>query len=62
MTAAMKGMIIIARITPANSSPIPSGGPLNSAPISGTLPTVAASAGCTYLANSGANTRRPHMP
>ena len=40
MTEAMNGMIMIARITPAVSTPIPIIGPLNNSDNPGTTPSV----------------------
>ena len=62
ITAAMNGMIMIARMMPAERSPMPSGGPRKSAPINGMWPTVAESAGWMYCPKSGAKTSSPHMP
>src|SRR5581483_6186279 len=47
ITEAMNGITMIARMIPAESTPIPIGGPRNSAPASGISPSVAVSAGCT---------------
>ena len=62
MTDATNGTTMNASTMPAVSMPMPMGGPANSTPSPGTLPSVAASHGCTCSANSGANTNRPHMP
>ena len=62
ITAAMNGMTMIASTNPAVSTPMPCGGPLKSAPSTGTAPSVPMSHGCTWSANSGASTNSPHMP
>ncbi|MNE76772.1 hypothetical protein D3C80_1730290 [compost metagenome] len=62
ITEAMYGMIMIARITPAHSRPMPSGAPWNSLPTTGSWPTVAARGFWKYSPKIGANTSRPHMP
>ncbi len=62
ITEAMKGMIMMARITPAARMPMPTGGPENRAPSTGTCPNAACSGCCTQVARSGPNTSRPHMP
>src|SRR5258707_15527304 len=62
ITEAMNGMTMMARIMPAVRTPIPIGGPWNSAPMIGTEPRVAFSNGWTCLPYTGANTNNPHIP
>ena len=62
ITEAMKGMIMMASTRPAVSKPMPIMGPLNSWPMTGTLPKVAFRMGWTWSANRGAKTNRPQMP
>ncbi len=62
MTEAMNGMIMMARITPAAKMPMPTGGPENCGPSTGTSPKAACSGCCTHVARIGPNTSRPHMP
>ena len=62
ITDAMNGITMIASTKPAVSTPMPCGGPLNNAPIAGVMPSVLINHGCTWSANSGARTNRPHMP
>ena len=47
MTEAMKGITMIASTNPAVNTPMPCGGPLNSAPTTGTAPSELMSHGCT---------------
>ena len=62
MTAAMNGTIMIARINPALSMPMPIGGPSNRRPMSGMGPRCSVSHGCRCSENTGANTNSPHIP
>ena len=62
MTEEMKGSTMIARMNPAVSTPIPSGGPANNRPIPGMLPRVLISAGSIYSWTKGASTKRPQIP
>lgn len=62
ITEAMYGMIMIARITPADRMPMPIGGPWNSAPMTGIGPSSAPTGFWKYVAKIGANTSRPHIP
>ena len=62
MTAAMNGMIMMARMMPADRMPMPTGGPENSAPSSGTSPSQRCIGCCTQADRMGANTSSPHMP
>jgi hypothetical protein len=58
----MNGITMIARMIPAESSPIPTGGPETSGPSSGT-PSNAACSGCwTKRDRIGLKTSNPHMP
>ena len=57
MTDAMNGSTMIARIKPAVSMPMPSGGPANRLPIPGIAPSVSISAGCDVLAEGTARRR-----
>jgi hypothetical protein len=58
----MNGITMIARMIPAESSPMPTGGPENSDPSSGT-PWNADCNGCwTKRDRIGLNTSSPHMP
>ena len=58
----MKGMIMMARMMPADKMPMPTGGPETKAPKYGT-PLKAACNGCwTKRAKIGPNTMSPHMP
>src|SRR6202043_1117555 len=62
ITAAMYGMIMIAKITPAQRMPMPIGGPLNNAPTIGMPLRSVPSGFSNHVAKIGANTSRPHMP
>src|SRR5690606_25651553 len=62
ITEATYGMIMIARMMPAHSRPMPSGAPANNLSITGTWPIEDCNAGWMYLAKIGENTSRPHMP
>ena len=62
MTEAMKGITMMARMIPAESRPMPTGGPEKSSPSSGTPLNTACSGWWTYCERMGLNTRRPHMP
>jgi len=62
ITEAMYGMIMIARMMPAQSRPMPSGAPAKSFPITGTWPIDDCRPGWMYWAKMGAKTSRPHMP
>ena len=62
ITEAIKGRIIIAKIKPAQSMPIPLNAPEKRIPNPGTCPKVAAKAGCIYSAKIGAKINRPNIP
>ena len=57
ITAAMNGMIMIARMMPADSMPMPTGGPENSAPSNGTSPN----SGLQRLLHVGGQDRPEHQ-
>src|SRR6266481_5836236 len=56
------GSTMIARMNPAVSTPMPSGGPAKSAPIPGSRPNVSMIAGSMYDWTNGANTKSPQIP
>src|SRR5689334_4308959 len=62
MTDAMNGITMIARMKPADSTPMPLGAPWNSGPRIQTLPSVSDRSGWTWSPKNGANTKSPHMP
>src|SRR3984957_18511733 len=62
MIAAMNGSTMMARTTPAVSTPMPNGGPLNKPPNSDTWPRCAINQGCTCRCSTGASTNNPQMP
>ena len=62
MVAAMKGMIMMARMRAAVKMPVPKGGPANRKPMPGSSPSVSMMAGCTVVAMIGTMTKKPHMP
>ena len=62
ITEAMKGITMMARMIPAQRMPMPTGGPENSVPSTGTLPKTRCSGCCTQVARMGPKTVRPHMP
>ena len=62
ITAAMNGMIMIARMMPADSRPMPTGAPETKVSSTGTPLNSFCSGCCTQVDRIGLNTSRPHMP
>jgi hypothetical protein len=62
MTAEINGIIMIAKIIPADKIPMPTGGPETNAPRNGTPAKAACKGICTYSASTGPNTNKPHIP